>query len=250
MPPQLSTGIERRDLGHTRRGHRGLFITFEGVEGSGKTTQISRLAEWLEQQGRIVLRTREPGGTPAGEQIRQVLLDHRNTTLTAHTEAFLVLAARVQHLHEVIRPALAQGAIVLCDRFVDSTLAYQGYGRGLNIASLRRLNRVATQGLEADLTILFDVPVATGLARRRSHRYNNRLDVESDAFHIKIRKGFLQLAKREPDRIKVVDAGVSPVRVSDAVIQLVTPLIRRRPTPKNLLANQGTGRKSSMMQVG
>ena len=162
-----------------------------------------------------MLRTREPGGTPAGEQIRQVLLDHRNTTLTAQTEALLVLAARVQHLHEVIRPALAQGAIVLCDRFVDSTLAYQGYGRGLNVASLRRLNRSATQGLEADLTILFDLPVAAGLARRRGHRRTNRLDMESDTFHTKIRKGFLQLAKREPDRIKIVDASASPVRVSE-----------------------------------
>ncbi len=250
MPTQLSTGMERRDLGHSRRGHKGLFITFEGVEGSGKTTQISRLAEWLEHRGRIVLRTREPGGTPAGEQIRQVLLDHRNMALTAHTEAFLVLAARAQHLHEVIRPALAQGAIVLCDRFADSTLAYQGYGRGLNVASLRRLNRLATQGLEADLTILFDVPVATGLARRRNHRHNNRLDLESDAFHMRIRKGFLRLARREPDRIKVVDASVSPVRVSDAVIQVVTPLIPRRPTSRTLPASQGTGRKSPMTQVG
>lgn len=161
-----------------------------------------------------------------------------------------MLAARVQHLHEVIRPALVQGAIVLCDRFVDSTLAYQGYGRGLNVASLRRLNRSATQGLEADLTILFDVPVATGLARRRGHRHNNRLDLESDAFHIKVRKGFLQLAKREPDRIKVVDASMSQDHVSDAIIQLVTPLIRPRPIPRNLLASQGTGRKSSITQVG
>ena len=161
-----------------------------------------------------------------------------------------MLAARAQHLHEVIRPALAQGAIVLCDRFVDSTLAYQGYGRGLNVASLRRLNRSATQGLEADLTILFDVPVATGLARRRGHRHNNRLDVESDTFHIKIRKGFLQLANREPDRIKIVDASESPVRVSEAVIQLVTPLIRRGVMPRNRLVGHGTGRTSSMTQVG
>lgn len=138
----------------------------------------------------------------------------------------------------------------MCDRFVDSTLAYQGYGRGLNVASLRRLNRSATQGLEADLTILLDVPITTGLARRRSHRHNNRLDLESDTFHTKIRKGFLQLAKREPDRIKVVDASVSPVHVSDAIIQLVTPLIGRRPILRNLVASQGKGRKTSMMQVG
>jgi dTMP kinase len=197
-----------------------------------------------------VLRTREPGGTPAGEQIRQVLLDHRNTNLTAHAEALLVLAARVQHLHEVIRPALSQGAIVLCDRFVDSTLAYQGYGRGLNVASLRRLNRSATQGLDSDLTILFDVPVATGLARRRSRSHNNRLDVESNAFHIKIRKGFLQLARREPDRIKVVDASVSPNHVSDAVRQLIAPLLRRRPLLRNLLTSRSKTRKTSMTQVG
>lgn len=213
----------------TRKG-RGLFISFEGVEGSGKSTQLSRLAERLRSQGWTVLETREPGGTTVAEQIRDVLLSRGNERLTALTETFLVMAARCQHVAEVIRPALAAGAIVICDRFADSTLAYQGYGRGIPIPSLRRLNELATAGLQPDLTILFDVPVAVGLLRRRAHREVNRLDMESSAFHERVRAGFLRLARSNAKRVKVIAGDESPAVVSDMVYELIQKRLRRPPT--------------------
>ena len=208
------------------RRPKGRFITFEGVEGSGKTTQISASAERLRRLGWTVLETREPGGTSVGEQIRDVMLNRGNQQLTALTEAFLVMAARAQHIEEVVRPALASGAVVLCDRFVDSTLAYQGYGRGLDIQALRRLNRLATAGLTPDMTLVFDVPVTIGLQRRRAHREVNRLDMESIAFHERVRKGFLQLVREEPRRMKIVKAGGTQEEISDAVADLIEPLLR------------------------
>jgi dTMP kinase len=210
------------------RRSRGRFITFEGVEGSGKTTQISRSAERLRNLGWTVLETREPGGTSVAEQIRDVMLNRGNKQLTPLTETFLVMAARSQHVEEVVRPALIAGVVVLCDRFVDSTLAYQGYGRGLNIPSLRRLNRLATAGLEPDMTIVFDVPVTTGLQRRRAHREINRLDMESVTFHERVRKGFLQLARQEHRRMRVVDSGVPQEQVSDIVLDLIAHLLQRQ----------------------
>ena len=208
------------------RRPKGRFITFEGVEGSGKTTQISTSAERLRRLGWTVLETREPGGTSVGEQIRDVMLNQGNQQLTALTEVFLVMAARAQHVEEVVRPALAGGAVVLCDRFVDSTLAYQGYGRGLDIRALRRLNRLATAGLTPDMTLVFDVPVTVGLQRRRAHREVNRLDMESIAFHERVRKGFLQLVREEPRRMKIVKAGGRQEEISDAVADLIEPLLR------------------------
>lgn len=208
------------------RRPKGRFITFEGVEGSGKTTQISTSAERLRRLGWTVLETREPGGTSVGEQIRDVMLNRGNQQLTALTEVFLVMAARAQHVEEVVRPALAGGAVVLCDRFVDSTLAYQGYGRGLDIRALRRLNRLATAGLTPDMTLVFDVPVTVGLQRRRAHREVNRLDMESIAFHERVRKGFLQLVREEPRRMKIVKAGGTQEEISDAVADLIEPLLR------------------------
>jgi dTMP kinase len=203
------------------RQAKGRFITFEGVEGSGKTTQVSNSAERLRKFGWSVLETREPGGTSVGEQIRDVMLNRANDRLTALTEAFLVMAARAQHVQEVVRPALAAGAVVLCDRFADSTLAYQGYGRGLDIQALRRLNQLATAGLTPDMTIVFDVPAAIGLRRRRVHREVNRLDMESLGFHERVRKGFLQLAKQEPSRIKIVNAAGAREQISDTVVGLI-----------------------------
>ena len=200
----------------TKRRRPGVFITLEGIEGSGKTTQLARLAKSLREKRYRVVETREPGGTPLAEQIRGVLLnqpsqkpsEHSTTEpITAECEAALVFAARAQHVTHIINPALKQGAIVLCDRFSDSTLAYQGYARGLDVRTLKTLNRFATRGLTPDLTLLFDLPVRSGLARRRRHDSDqNRLDRETRQFHDRVRKGFLDLAAHEPHRIKVIDA--------------------------------------------
>jgi len=207
------------------RPPRGLFITLEGTEGCGKSTQAKLLGEHLRNQGYDTVETREPGGTPLAEKIRSLLLDRTDEPVAPETEAFLVLAARRQHVAQVIEPALARGSIVLCDRFIDSTLAYQGYARGLDIATLKRFNRLATQALMPDLTLVFDLPVSTGLARRRSAAELNRLDRESLRFHQKVRAGFLDLAKHHPKRIKVLSARTSKETVARAVARAVTPML-------------------------
>lgn len=228
----------------------GLFITGEGVEGSGKTTQLSRLATSLRTLGYEVLETREPGGTPLAEQIRTVLLNRTIGTSASQTapvlpwcEAHLVLAARTQHVAQVIRPALRRGAIVICDRFSDSTLAYQGYGRGLPIPVLRRLNTQATDGLAPDLTLLFDVSVRVGLARRRKGRLEDtRIDRESRRFHEKVRRGFLALAAHEPRRLRIIDSHQPPDAVSAMVAGFVEQLLRKKRTPSSSKA-----KKSALM---
>ncbi len=214
---------------------KGLFITGEGVEGSGKTTQLSRLAAALRTQGYEVVETREPGGTPIAEQIRHVVLATQGRLANPQTdpvlpwcEAFLVFAARAQHVAHVVRPALKRGAIVICDRFVDSTLAYQGHGRGLSVPLLRRLNAQATDGLAPDLTLLFDLSVRVGLARRRTGGLEEtRIDRESRRFHEKVRQGFLTLAKRERRRIRVIDASQSPNAVAAGVARIVMERLER-----------------------
>jgi dTMP kinase len=209
------------------RPPRGLFITLEGIEGCGKSTQARLLGEYLRSQGLVTVETREPGGTPLAEKIRSAMLDRADEPVAAETEAFLVFAARRQHVAQVIEPALARGAIVLCDRFSDSTLAYQGYARGLNVSLLERLNRLASHAVTPDLTLLFDLPVATGLARRRSAAETNRLDRESLRFHHKVRAGFLDLATRHPKRMKVVPARASKETVARAVTRIVAPMLSR-----------------------
>src|SRR5574338_235827 len=175
-------------MGRTSRKPTGIFITLEGGEGSGKTTHARRLCEWLHTQGLKVLHTREPGGTLLAEQLRNLLLDKSAETIGPETEAWLILAARRQHVDHVIRPALARGMIVVCDRFSDSTMAYQGYGRGLDLRLLRKMNDWATGKLTPQLTLLFDVPVALGLRRRRGGAATqNRLDRETERFHLKVR---------------------------------------------------------------
>ena len=214
-----------------RRHPQGLFITLEGIEGCGKSTQTRLLGEFLRSEGYVTLETREPGGTPLAENIRSVLLDRGGEPVAPETEAFLIFAARRQHVSQVIEPALAQGAIVLCDRFSDSTLAYQGYARGLNLSMLRSLNRIATDAVTPHLTLLFDLPVARGLARRRSATVQNRLDRESLPFHRKVRAGFLDLARQNPRRMKVVPAGSAQDTVARTVVHIVAPLLstyRRR----------------------
>lgn len=185
----------------------GIFITLEGGEGSGKTTQARRLCAYLTAQGLNVLRTREPGGTLLAERVRTILLNHSKETVAPETEALLILAARRQHVDHVIKPALAQGKTVVCDRFSDSTMAYQGYGRGLDLRTLHTMNDWATGKLVPHLTLVFDVPVPVGLQRRRGQgTTQNRLDQEAERFHKKVRAGFHALAKREPQRIMVIDA--------------------------------------------
>lgn len=208
-----------------RRQPPGLFITLEGIEGCGKSTQTKLLGEYLRGQGYLTVETREPGGTPLAEKVRSLLLDRSTEPVAPETEAFLIFAARRQHAMQVIEPALAKGAIVLCDRFSDSTLAYQGYGRGLGLSTLRSLNRLATHMITPDLTLVFDLPVATGLARRRSSADQNRLDRETVQFHRKVRAGFLDLAKHHPRRIKIIPAEAAQDRVAHAVTQTIEPIL-------------------------
>jgi dTMP kinase len=186
----------------------GLFVTFEGGEGSGKTSQLARLAERL-RGGLDPLVTREPGGTPLAEGIRALLLDPAHDT-DPMAEVFLMEAARAELVAKVIRPALQAGRVVLCDRYADSTLAYQGGGRGIDLELLRQLNRAATGGLVPDLTLLFDLDPKIGLERRLADGRTNRLDREPLAFHERARSQFLSLAKAEPDRWTVLDAGRPP----------------------------------------
>jgi dTMP kinase len=178
---------------------RAPLITFEGVEGAGKTTLAQHLAEWLQRQGVPVQLTREPGGSTLGTHLRPILL---NEPLDAWAELFLFLADRRQHTLQIILPALEQGAWVLCDRYADSTLVYQGYGRGLDIALIRRLNAIATSDLTPDLTVLIDLPVEDALARANAP---NRFEAETQAFHERIREGYLQLARVEPHRFLVLN---------------------------------------------
>jgi dTMP kinase len=222
-----------KKLGGARRGRQGVFITFEGIEGSGKTTQLARLAKLLRQDGYKVVETREPGGTPLAERIRQLLLNSPEwmTTgepMTPECEAHLVFAARRQHVAQVILPALHDGAVVLCDRFSDSTLAYQGYGRGLDLPLLQKMDRSATDRITPDLTLLFDLPVPQALSRLGRMETRNRLDRESQAFHERVRRGFLQLAARHPRRIKRIDTRRPRGAVASQVAVLVKQFLKSR----------------------
>lgn len=184
-----------------------MFITLEGPDGSGKTSHMKPLAEWLEGQGYRVHTAREPGGTAISEQIRVVIHDLKNTEMHPHTETLLYQAARAQIVEQVIRPKLVEGWIVLCDRYADSTLAYQGYGHQQNLDEVRALVHYATGGLLPDLTLLLDVDVETGLSRRQKGGGEwNRLDAYQLAFHRRVREGYLALVKQEPGRWVVVDA--------------------------------------------
>lgn len=220
-------------MGIKKRQTRGLFITLEGIEGSGKSTQISHLAKVLSKAGYRVLQTREPGGTSTAEAIRHILLTASSQEpVTPQTEALLVFAARCQHVTHLIKPAVQNGDIVLCDRFSDSTLAYQGFARGLDLQWLRETNAVATGGLAPDLTLLLDLPVSVGLARRRADRgQQNRLDRETAHFHRKVRRGFLALAAEEPSRIKTVNANRPAHEIRDELAEIVIGWMAKPPRP-------------------
>lgn len=184
-----------------------MFITLEGPEGSGKTSQVPPLAACLREKGYAVVVTREPGGTAVSDQIRDVLMNLKNVSIVPRTEILLFLAARAQHVESLIRPALEVGKLVLCDRYGDSTLAYQGYGHNTDLENLRYLLNYATGGLKPDLTLLLDVPVEVGLMRKRENDSEwNRLDAYEEAFHKRVRQGYLELAKLEPDRWQKIDA--------------------------------------------
>jgi dTMP kinase len=204
---------------------RGLFLAFEGGEGAGKSTQLRVLADELGSRGYEVVLTHEPGDTPVGLRLRELLLDP-DTTVTAQTEALLYAADRAEHVANVIVPRLASGAIVISDRYLDSSIAYQGYARGLDIDVITRTSLWATGGLLPDLTLLLDLEPEVGLrrARGRSGRLD-RLEAEALDFHTRVREGFLTLAGAAPSRYAVVDARLAPDRVADAVLAAVNPLL-------------------------
>lgn len=199
-----------------------MFISFEGSEGSGKTTQIALLAQFLQQQGFSVLQTREPGGTPISEQVRAVLHDVGHTAMTAEAEILLYSAARAQLVGEVIRPALAEGQVVLCDRYADSTLAYQGHGRGLDLNALRQITRFATGGLQPALTLYFALDIHEGLRRRQHGNLEmNRMDLQTQAFYQRVQAGYEQLIAADPARWVVIDAAQDIDAIQAQVRQVV-----------------------------
>jgi len=204
-----------------------MFITLEGVEGSGKTTQLPLLAEYLQGQGYDVLTTREPGGTPLGDQIRRVLLDQKNTSMLPRTEILLFQASRAQLVEEVIKPHLARSGVVLCDRYADSTLAYQGYGyQVVDLEQLRQVVHFATGGLKPDLTLFLDVDVEMGLRRRTKDGNLNRLDVYTHEFYQRVCAGYQELIRLEPLRWIVIDACQSPDVVQAEMRRVVLERLR------------------------
>jgi len=198
-----------------------MFITLEGPEGSGKTCQMSDLAKYLREQGYEVITTREPGGTSIGDQIRGVLTNLENTELVPRTEILLFLAARAQLVEQLIRPALKNGKIVLCDRYGDSTLAYQGYGHQTDLNLLQRLLAFATNGLKPDLTLLLDIDVEIGLQRKINADEWNRLDAYEVAFHQRVRQGYKALLAEEPERWVLIDANQPKTEVQNLMRQAV-----------------------------
>lgn len=215
-----------------------MFVTFEGIEGSGKTTQMGLAAERLASEGYAVVQTREPGGTRIGEELRSVLLSPDHGNMSPLAELFLYEACRAQLVTEVVRPALERGGLVLCDRYFDATTAYQGFGRGLDMAFVEGLNRGAGQGIEPDLTILLDLPVETGLERIRirysgpgrqdGRRVPDRMETEERDFHERIRRGYLRLAERHGRRMRVVDASGPVDQVHAKVMDCLLPALERR----------------------
>lgn len=197
---------------------KGLFITFEGADGCGKTTQINLLKNYLENKGYNVLLTREPGGKGLGEKIREILLNY-NGIVADRCESFLFLADRAQNIEVIIKPAIEKGQIVLCDRHTDSSVAYQGYGRGLDIEQIKTLNNLATGGMQPDLTLVFDIDVETSMKRVGNEK--DRMESSGKEFFNRVRNGYLELAKNEPNRMKVIDSTVSIDEIHQEVINIV-----------------------------
>ncbi len=206
-----------------------VFITFEGGEGAGKTTIINRLAQRLTEEGFQVIQTREPGGIPIAERIRDIILDTKNTMMDARTEALLYAAARRQHLVEIVEPALKEDKIVLCDRFVDSSLAYQGAARGLGVEEVFQINQFAIADQMPDLTLFFDIHPEEGLKRinKNVEREQNRLDLESLSFHQKVYEAYQQLLTKFPDRIERIDANFDIIEVEEQSYKKVKAYLSR-----------------------
>ncbi len=200
---------------------QGLFITFEGPDGCGKTTQMNLLAQYFEKKGKKVVLTREPGGKGLGEKVREILLNY-NGEVSDRCESFLFLADRAQNIDIIVKPAVEQGEIVLCDRHIDSTVAYQGYGRGLDINKINMLNNLATGGKKPDLTLVFDVDVETSM--KRVGKEKDRMESAGIDFHNRVRNGYLELAKQEPTRIKVLDATKTIEEIHEKVVEIIEKL--------------------------
>lgn len=201
---------------------KGLFITFEGADGCGKTTQLKLLKDYLESRGYDVVLTREPGGKGLGETIREILLNY-NGEVSNRCESFLFLADRAQNIDILVNPAVNEGKIVLCDRHTDSSVAYQGYGRGLDIEQIKTLNNLATGGKKPDLTLVFDVDIETSMARVGNEK--DRMESAGKEFFNRVRNGYLEIAKQEPDRIKVIDSTKSIEEVQKDVLEIISKLI-------------------------
>ena len=205
-----------------------MFITIEGPDGGGKTTQMNMLVPALEEQGLDIVRTREPGGTDIGDQIRSVIMDMKNKSMDPRAEILLFCASRAQLVSELIRPSLASGKIVLCDRYADSTMAYQGYGHGLDRTALKNLLEFATGGLKPDLTILLDISAEAGLRRRiTNHDEWNRMDDYALQFHERVRKGYLEMAAAEPERFAVIHADRSKEEIHDEIVSVIMRKLNR-----------------------
>lgn len=197
---------------------KGLFITFEGIDGCGKSTQLNLLADYLKEKGIDVLITREPGAKGLGEKLREILLNY-DGEVSSNSEAFLFLADRAQHIDTIVKPAIESGKIVLCDRHTDSTLAYQGYGRGVDLNQLKMLNNLATSGFKPNLTFVFDIDIETSLTR--VGKTKDRMESAGVDFFEKVRQGYLSIAKEEPDRIKVINAKDSIENIFEQVKEIV-----------------------------
>lgn len=197
---------------------KGLFITFEGTDGCGKTTQIEMLKDYFETQGRTVLLTREPGAKGLGTKLREILLNY-DGEVSPVCESFLFLADRAQHVDTIIKPAVARGEIVLCDRHTDSTVAYQGYGRELDIEQIKMLNNIATSGLKPDLTFIFDIDIDT--AQKRVGKNKDRMESAGIEFFKRVRNGYLEIAKQEPERVKVLDGSKSIETIHNELLEIL-----------------------------
>lgn len=205
---------------------KGKFITFEGSEGCGKSTQSRMLYDHLKSKGYKVIYLREPGGTAISEKIRGILLDPSNRSMSGVSEMLLYMAARAQVIEEVVRPALLGGKIVLCDRFLDSTIVYQGYGLGMDIKTIKAIGKISTCGIKPDLTILLDLPVTKGL-KHRQHK-KDRIEERSLNYHLRVRKGYLKLARQEPGRIKMVKVDPKKNKTQDRIRKIILPILRQK----------------------
>jgi dTMP kinase len=218
------TGIFSKYVKRLMQVPMGLLVTFEGIEGSGKTTQIELTRAYLEDKGYPCLVTREPGGTPLGREIRNFLLDKEDLRIDPLTEVLLIEADRAQHVAEVILPALEEGRMVLCDRFTDATVAYQGYGRGMDLAFIEEMNQRATGGLIPQCTIVLDCTVEKGMARAGGQ---DRFEREDHLFHQRVRDGYLRIARQEPQRVKMISGEGKLEAIQEEIRKILLPLVER-----------------------